>query len=76
VFLSQSKTGCSNHPQTSRLAFLVDFSGILQLKKQHTRCHGHSGNAYLIVWKVGMTCIYMNENEEQPGGFAGRILKE
>jgi len=25
---------------------------------------------------VGMTRTYANENEKQPGGFAGRILKE
>jgi len=25
---------------------------------------------------VGLTRTYANENEEQPGGFAGRILKE
>ena len=31
-FFPQSKTWCSNLPQTSRLAFLVDFSGILQPK--------------------------------------------
>ena len=31
-FFSGLKTGHSDHPQTSRPAFLVDFSGILQLK--------------------------------------------
>jgi len=31
---------------------------------------------YLVVWKVGVTHTYANKNEEQPGGFAGRILKE
>jgi len=45
-------------------------------KQQRTRPHGHPGNAYLVVWKVGVTCTYANENEEQRGGFAGRILKE
>jgi len=33
-------------------------------------------NAYLIVWKVGVTRTYANQNEEQPEGFAGGILKE
>jgi len=28
------------------------------------------------VWKVGVTHTYANENEEQPGGFVGGILKE
>ena len=37
---------------------------------------GPQGNAYLIIWKVGVTRTYMNENEEQPKGFAGRILKK
>jgi len=45
-------------------------------EKQRTTPHGHPGNAYLIIWKVGVTCTYANENEEQPGGFVGRILKE
>jgi len=45
-------------------------------KKQRTRHHGHPENAYLGVWKVGVTHTYANENEEQPGGFDGRILKE
>ena len=31
---------------------------------------------YLIIWKVGMTHTYASENEEQPGGSAGRILKD
>ena len=39
------------------------------------RHHGHPGNVYLVVWKVGVTCTYANKNEEQPGGFAGTILK-
>ena len=69
VFLSQSKTGHSDRPQTSKPAFLVDSSGVLQP-------HGPPGNVYLVAWKVGVTCTYANESEEQPGGFAGRILKE
>jgi len=73
MFLSQSKTRRSDHPQTSKPAFLVDFSVILQPKKQHTRPHGPPGNAYLIVWKVGVTHTYA---KEQPKGFARRILKE
>ena len=31
-FFSGLKTGCSDHPQTSRPTFLVNFSGALQLK--------------------------------------------
>ena len=45
-------------------------------KKQCTRPHGPPGNAYLVVWKVGVTHTYANENEEQHKGFAGKILKE
>ena len=44
-------------------------------EKQRIRPHGHPGNAYLVVWKVGVTRTYVNENEEQPGDLAGRILK-
>jgi len=29
-----------------------------------------------LIWKMGMTCTYVNENEEQSRGFTGRILKE
>jgi len=32
-----------------------------------------TGKAYVIIWKEP---VYTNENEEQPGGFAGRIFKE
>ena len=32
--------------------------------------------SYLVSIKVGMTRTYVNENEEQPRGFAGRIFKE
>jgi len=35
-----------------------------------------TGNAYFIIWKVGLTCTYAKENEELPGGFAGRIFEE
>ena len=34
------------------------------------------GNAYLVVWNVGMTHAYANEKEEQPRGFAGRNFKD
>jgi len=30
----------------------------------------------IVIWKVGVTHTYTSENEEQPGDFAGRILKE
>jgi len=33
------------------------------------------GNTYLVIWKVGATLTFANENEEQLGGFAGRIFK-
>ena len=71
-FLSQSKSRRSNSPQTLRPAFLVHFTS----KKQCARLHGHSGNAYLVIWKVGITLTYASINEEQPGSFAKRILKE
>jgi len=46
-------------------------------EKQHGRPLRLPGNAYLIVLKVGVTCTYVNENEEQPTGFATRkIFKE
>ena len=45
-------------------------------EKQQSKPVRLTGNAYLIVWKVGMTRTYVNENEEQPEGFAERIFKE
>jgi len=60
-FFFNLKTGHSNHPQTSRLAFLADFSGILQLKNTVLGPHRHPGNAYLIVWKVGVTRTYASK---------------
>ena len=42
-------------------------------EKQCTGPHGYPGNVYLVVWKVGVTHTYANENKEQPGRFAGRI---
>ena len=44
-FFYELKTGRSDHPQTSRPAFLVDFSGVVQLKRPHR----HPGNAHLII---------------------------
>ena len=72
MFLSQSKIGRSDRPQTSKPAFLVDSSGILQPK-----------NSILGVM-ASRECVSrrlesgrdVNENEEQPRGFAGKILKE
>ena len=59
VFLSQSNTD-----------FYAGFPGQLfrrsTTEKQRTRPHGHPRNAYLVVLKVGVTHIYVNENEEQP----------
>ena len=75
-FFSNLKMGRSNHPQTLRPAFLVDFSGILQLKNTVLGAHRHPGNVYLVIWKVGMTHTYVSKNEEQTRGFVGRILKE
>jgi len=73
----QITTGCSDHPRTSKPAFQVDFSGILQLKNTVLGLIGtQEMHIYLVVWKVGVTHTYANENEEQSWGFVGRILKE
>ena len=70
MFISQWKTRRSDHPQTSKPAFLVDFSGVLQPP------HGPPRNTYLVICKVGVTRAYANEDEKQPKAFAERILKE
>jgi len=31
------------------------------MEKHNTRPHGYSGNAYLIIWRVGVTRTYANE---------------
>ena len=43
VFLSQSKTGRSDHPQTLKPAFLVNFSGTIQLKNSIVGLMGLQG---------------------------------
>ena len=47
-FFSGLKTGSSNHPQTSRPAFLVNFSGVLQLKNTIL---GLTGTQYGLSWE-------------------------
>ena len=76
VFLSQSKTGCSDRPTDLEFGFPSWLFKHSTTEKQRTMPHGHLGNAYLVICKVGVTCTYTSKNEEQPWGFAGRILKE
>jgi len=71
-FLSQSKTWHSDHPHTLRPTFLDDFLGILQVILGLIGIQGMG----ISSLEVGVTCTYMNENEEQPGEFAGTIFKQ
>ena len=64
VFLSQSKTRRSDRPQTSKPAFLVDSSGILQPK---ISVLGLLEMRISSFGKWALTHTYANENEEQPG---------
>ena len=64
-FFSRLKTKCGDLSQSSSLAFIVDFSGILQLKNSEFSLWGSQELWKIIIWKVGMTCTYANENEEQ-----------
>ena len=63
VFLSPIK----NQVQRPSTDFEAGFPSQLfrhsTTEKQCTRPHGHPGNAYLIVWKVGVTRTYVNGNE-------------
>ena len=62
------KSGCADSTQTLSLAFLVDFSGVLQLKYTRVSLSATArllGNAYLI----GVTRTYTNKNEEQSKDF-------
>jgi len=72
-FLIQAEKQCGNSPQTLSLAFIVGFSGVLQLKNTNIRL---TKNVYLVIFKSGHD-LYLHEqkNEEQPGGFAERISK-
>ena len=72
IFLSQSKTGSSDHPQTSKPAFLVNFSGVLQAKNSALGLMGLQGMRISLFVKWA----WPSKNEEQPKGFAGRILKK
>ena len=51
------------------------FTTVSQLKNTKVRLSG-TQEMHIIGWKVGVTRTYMNKNEEQPEGFAGRIFKE
>jgi len=62
--------------ETLSLAALVDFSGILQLKKAPNGPVRLPGNSYLVIGNMGVTCANVNKNEEQPKSFTGRIFKE
>ena len=53
--------------------FLADILGIVQLKNIKV---GLSGSQKMCVSSVEVTRTYLNENEEQPRGFAVRIFKE
>ena len=86
-FFSKPKIGCGNSPQTLSLAFAVGFSGVLQLKNTKVGLSGSqemrmSAFEKCLVWhrqtlaSQGMIHTYVSENEEQPGGFAGRVLKD
>ena len=46
------------------------------IEKQRSTPVKLTGNAYLAMRKVSVTCTYAYEKEEQPGGFTGRIFKE
>ena len=70
-FFSGLKTEQNYSPQTSNHTFLVVLTAILQLKNTEVTCQA-PGNAYLIVWKVGVTRTYMNEKmKSSPRGVAG-----
>jgi len=75
-FFSNSEMGRSDHPQALRQAFLVDFSGILQLKNTVLSLIGtqEMRNSSFEKWVWPGT--YASKNEEQTWGFVGRILKE
>jgi len=63
MFLSQSKTRRSDHPQTSRFAFPVDFSGVLPKNS----ILGLMGITKMRNSSFGKCSTYTNENEEQFG---------
>ena len=74
-FYSKPKSRCGDSPQTSGFGFHSGFFWHSTTETHQSWPVRLTGNAYLIVWKVGVTSTFINKNEEQPRGFAERISK-
>jgi len=68
--------GCGNLPQSFESGFSDGFFWCSITEKHQSEPVRLPRSAYFVILKVDMTRIYPNENEEQPGGFPGRIIKE
>ena len=74
-FFSKSKTGLSDLLQTLSLAFLVDFSDIMQLKKTKVGLSDSQEMCISLLGKWQYNVLCANKNEEQPGGFGKKDFK-
>ena len=66
VDFSQSKTGCSDCPQTSRPAFLVNYSGILQAKNSVLGLIGKQGMHILLFGKWTQPILTQTKMKSSP----------
>ena len=74
-FFSKPKSGCGDLPQTSSLAFIVGFSGVLQLKNTKGGLSGSQEMHISSLLKSGHDLYLREQKWRAPLGFAGRILK-
>ena len=72
---SLSKPGYSDSPQTLRPGFPSGISRRSTTKNTIVSLVG-TQEMHLFFAKVGVTHTYATENEEKPGGFAERSLKD
>ena len=74
-FFSGLKTGRSNHPQTLRPAFLVDFPGILQLKNSVLGLIGTQEMRISSFEKWAWPIFMQTKIKSSPEALLGEFLK-
>jgi len=74
-FFSGFKTGHSGHPQTSRPAILVDFSGVLQLKNTILGCIGTQEMSILSFKKWVLPVLMQMKMKSSPEALLREFLK-
>ena len=74
-FFSKSKTKCGDLPQTSSVAFLVDFSGIVQLKNTKAGLLGLQEMRISLIGKWVWSVLMWTKMKSSPETFLEEFLK-